>query len=71
MSLAAPGLRWRSIIAVWLALSALACGCGRNIAAGEPRNLWHADLKTALAVAQATQRPLLVVSVLGDLSKRC
>jgi hypothetical protein len=32
---------------------------------------WHTDLVLALAEAKRLERPLLVVSILGDLKRRC
>ena len=34
-------------------------------------DLWHTDLTEALAESRRLDRPLLVVSILGDLSSRC
>ncbi len=33
--------------------------------------VWHTDLATAMSEAKRLDRPLLVVSILGDLRKRC
>jgi len=39
--------------------------------AAEDPLLWRDDLAAAAREAAATQRPLLVVSIVGDLRKRC
>jgi len=45
---------------------------GLGCAAAAPRDLaWFGDLAAAEAAASASERPLLVVSLVGDLRKRC
>ena len=34
-------------------------------------SVWHTDLVAALAEARQRNRPLLVVSIIGDLTRRC
>jgi hypothetical protein len=45
---------------------------GLGCAAAAPRDLaWFDDLATAGVAASGSSRPLLVVSLVGDLRKRC
>jgi hypothetical protein len=45
---------------------------GLGCAATPPASLsWRDDLASARREAEATGRPLLVVSIVGDLRKRC
>ena len=54
-------------LALWIPLVA-GLGCG----AVEPAPLrWQDDLRSAVREAGAAGRPLLVVSIVGDLRKRC
>ena len=47
-------------------LAGLGCGEGPDDALR-----WHDDLKAAIREAATTNRPLMVVSLVGDLRKRC
>ena len=48
----------------------LVAGLGCAAAAGRPLE-WHDDLAAAQREATASGRPLVVISIVGDLRKRC